>query len=220
MSDSQPSHHTSYYFSNPVIFLVEDQLFRVPAHMFESTSLIFRDMFSLAPGPSQEVEGQADGTPVRLEQVSVVDFERLLRLFYPMGPGSNLNFDMEEWCSIFHLADKWDMNDVRLHAIKTLDQTGIRNHPALQINYGVKYKYNPWVYEGFCTLITREQSVTEKEGGLLGLRDTVRFPSFINSMTIEGYYGTPAQIQYMVLKQVFGDDIDIPPPPPSLEQGL
>ncbi|KAF8508855.1 hypothetical protein BU17DRAFT_56486, partial [Hysterangium stoloniferum] len=151
---------------------VEDQLFRVPAYMFESTSPIFRDMFGLSPGQGQEVEGQTDAKPIRLDQVSRVDFERLLKFFYPLVPFPE--FDLEEWDSIFSLADKWEMTDVRLRAIKILDKYDISSHPEYQVYYGKKYNYGAWIYNGLSTLITRTAELTEEEGEKLGMKDTVR----------------------------------------------
>jgi hypothetical protein len=52
--------------------------------MFERESPVFADMFSFPAGSLKEPEGNKDTSPVRLEQVKTVDFERLLGLLYPL----------------------------------------------------------------------------------------------------------------------------------------
>jgi len=64
---------------------VEDTLFRVSRQYFVEKSPIFRDMFSI---PQIQIEGSSpegssDEKPLRLEGISKVDFERLLKVMYP-----------------------------------------------------------------------------------------------------------------------------------------
>ncbi|KAF8515523.1 hypothetical protein BU17DRAFT_93562 [Hysterangium stoloniferum] len=172
MSVETPSRHHSHYFSDLVIFLVENQLVRVPRHMFISSSPVFEGMFSLPAGPGNEVEGQTDATPIQLDEVSVQDFECLLELLYPtvIFP----EFTLRQWSSILHLAKKWDMADIRRCAIKTLDKSDLSSHPLIQIDYGKKYDNPSWIREGFITLISREESLTASEMEQLGWTDAAK----------------------------------------------
>ncbi|KAG5633597.1 hypothetical protein DXG03_006947 [Asterophora parasitica] len=58
--------HASYYF-RMVIFRVENTLFNVPRHHFESVSAIFRDMFDLPQGGELVTEGTSTDRPIHLE---------------------------------------------------------------------------------------------------------------------------------------------------------
>ncbi|KAF8515524.1 hypothetical protein BU17DRAFT_93563 [Hysterangium stoloniferum] len=168
-------HHSSYYFSNPATFLVEDKLFRVPTYKFKTTSPSFRAMLSLHPeGDESEGQTASDAKPVRLDQVSLVDFERLLKFLYPFGdPRTTLG--LEEWDSIFSLAKEWEMENVRVCAVETLDSFDMYDsHPEYQVCYGRKYDHDPWVYKGLKSLLIRLEGLTEKEGEMLGIKDTIR----------------------------------------------
>ncbi|KAF8515525.1 hypothetical protein BU17DRAFT_93564 [Hysterangium stoloniferum] len=129
-------------------------------------------MLSLPPGEGNEGEGQTDAKPIRLDQVSLVDFERLLKFLHPLELSPK--FDLDEWDSILGLAKKWDMTAVRLRVVGTLDRQDISNHPEYQIYYGRKYDHDPWVYNGLTTLLIRKEGLTEKEGKTLGIKDTIR----------------------------------------------
>ncbi len=52
--------------------------------VLEEESEVFSKMFTLPPPPGEEVEGQSDDKPIRLEGVKKEEFRSLLRLLYPM----------------------------------------------------------------------------------------------------------------------------------------
>jgi hypothetical protein len=61
---------------------VESKLFKVPRRYFEKNSNIWRDVFTLPLGNNQ-AEGSSDENPIRLESISSIDFQGLLRVMYP-----------------------------------------------------------------------------------------------------------------------------------------
>lgn len=61
---------------------MENKLFRVHRHFFTRESEVFRDMFSVPTGQDEVAEGLSDDSPILLEGVQSVDFQRLLWLFY------------------------------------------------------------------------------------------------------------------------------------------
>ena len=59
---------------------MENELFKIPTNYLKQYSAIFNDMFALNPLPGAGVEGQSDETPIRLDGVSKIDFERFLEV--------------------------------------------------------------------------------------------------------------------------------------------
>jgi len=73
------------------IHQVEDTLFKVPRQYFVENSSIFQDMFSI---PQVQIEGSSpEGLsaekPLRLDGISQVDFERLIKVIYPSSAFSH-----------------------------------------------------------------------------------------------------------------------------------
>ncbi|KAF8488349.1 hypothetical protein JB92DRAFT_3016998, partial [Gautieria morchelliformis] len=98
--------HDRYYLEDNVVFLVKDTLFKIPRYILVQESPIFADMF-LLPN-SSDAEGKVDAAPIRLNQVEVLDFERLLELLYPprftkFTTGTD-HWGVSEWKSILGLA--------------------------------------------------------------------------------------------------------------------
>lgn len=64
--------------------------------MFQVESTVFRDMFTLPahdPGPSTSIiEGRTESNPIRIPDVSDVDFRNLLTYLYPLYLCSYLSF--------------------------------------------------------------------------------------------------------------------------------
>lgn len=90
LSEEAPKErHSTFYFKDDpmVIFLVENQLFKVHRHYLIQDSKVFRDMFSVPPVEGAEVEGMSDDRPIYLPDVSVKEFELLLNHFYKIMRG-------------------------------------------------------------------------------------------------------------------------------------
>ena len=62
---------------------MEDVLFTVPKRRLESTSSVFKDMFSMPHSDGVAVEGQDELKPIVLEGYKAIDFERLLTFLDP-----------------------------------------------------------------------------------------------------------------------------------------
>jgi hypothetical protein len=67
-----------------VIIGVEDRLFKVPQCYFVKNSDIFRTTFTLPQGGNSNAERTSDENPLELEGISKVDFQRLLKVMYPL----------------------------------------------------------------------------------------------------------------------------------------
>ncbi|KAF8499370.1 hypothetical protein JB92DRAFT_2743713 [Gautieria morchelliformis] len=135
--------------------------------MLVQESPIFSGLF-LLPN-SSDAEGKVDAAPIRLSQVEVLDFERLLELLYPLKftkftTGTD-HWGESEWKSILCLASMWDMLDIRCEAIAKLSKCA---GPATKILLGRVYDHPSWVRDGLLEICLRHEALTIKEAEDLG----------------------------------------------------
>ncbi|KAK0486318.1 hypothetical protein IW261DRAFT_791339 [Armillaria novae-zelandiae] len=119
-SDSQRTIRSVRFYWEPVIFLVENQLFRVARHLFVNTSEVFSTMFSLPQDNVGVVDGSDDEHPLILQGVESADFENMLEALVVQQRTATL--DQRGWVSVLKLATMWGMHDVRRLAIKELNK--------------------------------------------------------------------------------------------------
>ncbi|KDQ51208.1 hypothetical protein JAAARDRAFT_199247 [Jaapia argillacea MUCL 33604] len=170
-----PDEYGAYYFED-VIFLVEDQLFKVPRLYFENHSDIFRDMFQL-PTQGADVDGSSDENPLRLEGIKKKDFVRLLRIMYPKNHNKHDITTSEEWLSILKLSSMWNFETIRDTAIRTLSSKSSRMKPISVVDrmqLGMKYHMPMWVAWGATDLAKRLESVSVEEAKEMGVEFAIR----------------------------------------------
>ncbi|KAJ7656468.1 hypothetical protein DFH06DRAFT_1411260 [Mycena polygramma] len=112
---------------------VEERIFKVPRYHFEHSSEIFATIFILPVVDAVQGEDQSDENPVILEGISRVDFERLLKVLYPLDIPQILSMAKDDWISVLKLSTLWYFLDARDLAIKPLNDRGDRErraHPA------------------------------------------------------------------------------------------
>ncbi|KAH8796223.1 hypothetical protein DL96DRAFT_1644360 [Flagelloscypha sp. PMI_526] len=116
---SKASHDSSFYLDcTPVVFQVEDTLFRFPRQAIMESSIVFREMLTVPPSPANEGEGTCDENPIVLQD-SKDDFTALMDYLHPYIKGHIKEID--QWISILKLAHKYQMDLVFDHAIEQLE---------------------------------------------------------------------------------------------------
>jgi hypothetical protein len=105
--------HSKYYFADGnAIFLVDDYLFNIHRYFLQTCEdSLFATMFSLPT--SGDAEGGSDENPIRLEQVSVEQFEALLRVLYPRPLENPNDLPVPTYDLALTLAKKYELVDVR-----------------------------------------------------------------------------------------------------------
>ena len=71
---------------------VDINLFRVHRYFFTRDSAFFRDKLPHPPPPGEFTKGSSDNNPLVLEDITIVDFERFLWVFY--NPYVSLLYDL------------------------------------------------------------------------------------------------------------------------------
>ncbi|KAH9965391.1 hypothetical protein BC827DRAFT_1119379, partial [Russula dissimulans] len=178
--------NTEYYLQGgDVVFRVENHLFRVHRYFFTRDSSSFREKLPHPPPPGEFTKGSSDSNPFILEETFIVDFERLLWVFY--NPHYSIyDGSVEEWSSILKLAHQWDFIEVKAFALRELEQLEIAPLQKV-ILYHTHAVNRDLLQASYAALTARDEPITIEEGRLLGLetaltlaraREIARVPVF------------------------------------------
>ncbi|KAF8331241.1 hypothetical protein F5887DRAFT_1074552 [Amanita rubescens] len=166
------------YYLEVIVLQVENQLFKVPRHLFVKLSPVFRDMFERPVPEGTEADGSSDKQPLVLGGIEKKDFVPLLRCLYPLpqfpaNPDTTQTFTLEEWQSVLKLTSLYEMTQVKKFAIKKMDPLLI-TLPALQIQLARTYDIQEWLAPGFLRLAHRIKPLDEEDARLVGLSDSFK----------------------------------------------
>jgi len=163
-----------YFYPESIIFLVEDNLFKVPRLPFESNG-IFATVFTL-PAGENTIEGCSDEHPFTLEGVNKVDFERFLRALYPRGDMASANIttcmNVEDWTSVLKLSTMWEFSETRKLAIEKLSEVGM--DLVTKVILAKQYEVREWLFAAYEGLVKRKESLSVAEAERLGLATAIR----------------------------------------------
>jgi len=169
-SDSEAlDRHAEYYFDF-TIFLVENELFKVPRRNFAIESEVFSDMFQLPP-PTDGTppDGSSDDRPIRLDGIKKSDFIQLLRVIFPIDSQSCDLMSSEEWASVLKLSTMWEFKNIRTRAIKALENPTLSMDLVDKIVIARNFNVSSWLVPSLNALVQREKSLNLSEGNRLGL---------------------------------------------------
>ncbi|KAI0677575.1 hypothetical protein C8Q78DRAFT_1066075 [Trametes maxima] len=160
--------HREYFFEDGnVVFQVEDTLYKLHRSLLEKHSPVFRELFTI-PQPEGSTEGRTEDNPIVLAGIQAVNFTRFLWLLYPPALGSCKITTVEEWMSVVDQADRWQMDNLREHAVAQLRQLYI--DPVRKIL--IWHRYNLPTHElvsSYVDVISRPQPLSLGEAQDLGL---------------------------------------------------
>ncbi|KAH9067768.1 hypothetical protein EDB87DRAFT_38384 [Lactarius vividus] len=165
--------HAEYYIhGGDVIFRVDNNLFRVHRYFFTRDSAFFRDKLPHPPPPGEFTKGSSDNNPLILEDVTIIDFERFLWVFY--NPKYSLyDANVDEWTSILKLSHQWDFTEVKTLALRELERLEI---PPLQkiVMYHSYAVDRNLLQVAYTALTIRAEPITIEEGRILGLETALQ----------------------------------------------
>ncbi|KAJ8495025.1 hypothetical protein ONZ45_g13035 [Pleurotus djamor] len=211
-------------YSDMAIFEVEGQLYRTSTTYLRKHSAIFHDLFELPPSSEAGAEGQSTESPIRLEGVSGVDFERFLSVVNELKLAP-VNRSANEWRSVLKLANLWGLRALRKLVIDTLSQW--TNLPAVyKIQAGRNHKVEEWVRTGYKSLIERKEKLSEREAEALGWTTALKICHLREDYRGQpGTLQSPAQLSESSFTETFGEELDdirkaedalnVPPPTPE-----
>jgi len=184
--------HEEYYIpTGDVVFMVENTLFRVHQHFFVRESAHFRTVVFPSSNFKQAQVGTSDAHPIIRNDVTAVDFARLLWVFYNDDYTYDATIDV--WSSILRVAHNWGFDKVKSLAIREMEKTTMSpvDKAVLARDCDVG---NDWLATAYAELGARDAPLTKEEGQRLGLYSV---------------------IQLAEVREKIRDRRANPPPPPS-----
>ncbi|EIW55230.1 uncharacterized protein TRAVEDRAFT_130527 [Trametes versicolor FP-101664 SS1] len=166
--------HDGWFYSDHIVFLVENRLFKVPKQKFVENLEIFRDMFELPPGTAP-AEGQADDTPVALEGVKKDEFRALLRaMVHAPSTEERVDLTMEEWVLILKLTTMWQFHGLRYVAISTLRSHLGNGDPVRWLCLARLYDVKEWMLPSLEALARRPKAMQLEDVESLGVETAIK----------------------------------------------
>ncbi|EJC99804.1 uncharacterized protein FOMMEDRAFT_148622 [Fomitiporia mediterranea MF3/22] len=150
-----------------IVFLVEDCLFTVNRKPFETESDVFSGMFSLPVGSDVPVDGSDEKHPLRLEQVTIDEFQALLTVMYtPLYRQAGLQLSEKEWLHVLKLAHRWSFIEIKDLAAEELSKFNLDGIESLKLSQ--QYEIDTWVEPAVATLAKRAAPLTTDEVNQIG----------------------------------------------------
>ncbi|KAF8632494.1 hypothetical protein AX15_001861 [Amanita polypyramis BW_CC] len=172
---SMPTRHKDYYFED-IIFQVEDQLFKVPRHLFLQESEIFRDIFRCPVPKGAHQDGITDEQPLQLQvrpSATFSPYRNPKRRKFNKNPQLPAFEKMEEWTAVLELASRFEMPNIKQFAMERMVPF-LGNAPAMQIYLGRKHHVREWVVSALNKLIQRAEPLRKEDIELIGLDDGLK----------------------------------------------
>ncbi|KAF8910804.1 hypothetical protein CPB85DRAFT_1164980, partial [Mucidula mucida] len=167
---SLPSRSPTFYWDF-VIFKVQDKLYKVPKHVFEKSSEVFSDMFSIPQSADVTVrEGISDEHPITLTLVESTHFEALLNALLVDTRYTNyadVGLGRQQWLWVLELANMWRMVNMRRLAITQLSNMKLTD--VDRIVYGHKLAVADWLLTGYRDIASRTVVINADDVKLLGV---------------------------------------------------
>lgn len=183
-SVSSPPRHSEFYLQDELsVFLVDGVLFRVHRFFLQRESDVFRTMF-VCPPTQDGPEGLSDDKPIVLPEVTVAEFEGLLKFLYDGGTSPSPFSTAEEWVRLLSIASRYGMERIRTRALHELEYLPPLD-PIQKITLARKHNVQEWLLPSYVALCLRRQPLNVLEAVELGLetmvliamgRETVRDP--------------------------------------------
>ncbi|KAJ2924544.1 hypothetical protein H1R20_g12554, partial [Candolleomyces eurysporus] len=157
------------YYWDTVKFSVEGTIFKVPRYQFVIGSTYFAEKL----GSTDLSDKEGDEAPVILEGATASQFRVFLKLLFPIHTTSTtLQFTKDELLVILELSTLWHFHEFRRLAKEHLDPQ--IDDPIERIVLGRAAYVPNWVSEGYKSLVTRPECISEHESERIGHLTTVR----------------------------------------------
>ncbi|KAG2347186.1 hypothetical protein BDR05DRAFT_877413 [Suillus weaverae] len=216
-SVSSPPRHSEFYLQDELsVFLVDGVLFRVHRFFLQRESDVFRTMF-VCPPTQDGPEGLSDDKPIVLPEVTVAEFEGLLKFLYDRGTSPSPFSTSEEWVRLLSIATRYGMERIRARALHELEYLP-QLDPIQKIILARKHDVRDWLLPSYVALCLRRQPLNVLEAVELGLetmvliamgRESVRDPR-----TLKDFEDARQPLRYEefmteVVADIFGRDAEV-----------
>ncbi|TEB21373.1 hypothetical protein FA13DRAFT_1741950 [Coprinellus micaceus] len=175
-----------------VVFQVETRVFHSFRHVFTNTSEVFRDMFLLPPGQSDE--GTSREKPIVLHGCVENDFASLMKVLHPEQihvVDSKFDLSEHEWLGVLQLATMWEMKEIRELCVQSMFQKQVDIAPLKLAILAQQFRVRSWFLRAVRDiLIGTIRPSTETLISSLGVSMTCRIMD-LQMCTLAGVFGVP-----------------------------
>ncbi|KAG2159340.1 uncharacterized protein EDB93DRAFT_1115134 [Suillus bovinus] len=169
---SSPPRHSEFYLQDELsVFLVDGVLFRVHRFFLQRESDVFRTMF-VCPPTQDGPEGLSDDKPIVLPDVTVAEFEALLKFLYDGGTSPSPFSTADEWIRLLSIATRYEMERIRARALHELDYLPPLD-PIQKIVLARRHDVRQWLLPSYVALCLRREPLNVLEAVELGLETMV-----------------------------------------------
>ncbi|KAF7795711.1 hypothetical protein EIP86_006876 [Pleurotus ostreatoroseus] len=163
-------HPTFYIDDQLTVFQVEHTLFQAHRYHFSRESGVFREMFCLPSGGDVEVDGCSDEKPLVLLDVTVQEFEALLRFFYE-GMHNDEPVHVDHWTDLLSISTRFAFDRIRTRAIAEIIRSD--TDAVSRISLAQKFDIPSWLPEAYADVVRRIEPLTVEEARAVGLGTAV-----------------------------------------------
>ncbi|KLO11043.1 hypothetical protein SCHPADRAFT_930180 [Schizopora paradoxa] len=157
-----PGKWRKLYNTSFAVFKVDDNLFRVPQHIFTEPTSTFTKMYSFPP------EGEEDDNPVVLRDVEVDDFRAFLKCALKTFSDDE---GQDVWLSAIKVSDLWNLMKVRAFAVSKLEKS--EPDLAVRIELSRTRGIREWFRPIMLQLALRKEPPASREAWKLGWNNTI-----------------------------------------------
>ncbi|KIL66381.1 hypothetical protein M378DRAFT_23362 [Amanita muscaria Koide BX008] len=163
------AHRNAEFYSQDIVFRVEDELFKVSQHLFVQHSQVFRDMFKIPQSESIGPDGSSDERPLILKGIQKQDFIQLLRFLHPhFKRQAGHGFSLDQWKSVLKLSNLSRMIEVKKLAVDYMTPLVKAESPSLQIHLAQEHDVPKWLQPAKTRLVERSDPIDENDVRLMG----------------------------------------------------
>ncbi|KAH6885483.1 hypothetical protein BKA70DRAFT_1337585 [Coprinopsis sp. MPI-PUGE-AT-0042] len=172
------SRDDSYYWE-PVVFLVEGALFKLPKLHLAQGSQRFAEFYGLLENDSSDDDavvaaatGSSQCTSVIPLGVTAEDFRSFLAVLYPKNAQTQANLTKEQWLSVLKLATQWHFEHMRKTAIAQLERLPLT--PVEKVLLGRQFYVSEWLLSGYKRLVRQETPIAVEDAKEIGFETSLR----------------------------------------------
>ncbi|KAH8822130.1 hypothetical protein DL96DRAFT_1620286 [Flagelloscypha sp. PMI_526] len=158
--------NTDFFYDDLRVFLVEDELFRIPIRELMTESAFFADMFRDATpscDPENGEEGSSEQNPIVISDESAEGFALMLKWMYKSK--SSHTFTTTQWIECLRIGHKFRLVSLMKDAQNALSDPQHNLDPVEKVNLCFRYELSfKWARDALNILCNRWESVPQDSG--------------------------------------------------------
>ncbi|KAF8636869.1 hypothetical protein AX16_010927 [Volvariella volvacea WC 439] len=199
--------HPKYFFEDGNLLIrVENVDFKIHRYFFMRDSIPFRELSEngvlghIVDNGMDEIDAAEYVTPLVLEGLTSLDFERFLSVLYPTHFGQDEENTAAYWASVLCVSSHLSFQSIRSLSADKLSHVAT---PIDKIALGRRYGILHWLRDAYRAICTRQATLTKEEGRKIGVDEVIGIMEARQILLWENPT-TKTKEQYKVVDRIFG----------------